>query len=180
MSPLPKNSYQQHPGGVRSTPDVAHACCWLCHAYTPTPHGPKAHGPTPQAPRSSHARPRAAPIPCLAPLLTRLIPIRMSAGATSSWHPKHSSTGWGRYIYRPPPQMGHAKASLPCPHQNSWEIQKRSLALGYRLTARPNPPIFCSDSPKSGVKWLIVTNLLRETLPAVAVAVLKAQRTSPR
>ena len=101
-------------------------------------------------------------------------------GATSRPNPKHSSTGWGRCRYRPPPQMGSPWPTLRFMHKICREIQNEALRYPYRLTARPNPLIFCSDSPKFGQKWLKPINLPRAIQPAVARVARKAQRTSPR
>ena len=143
------------------------------------------HVPTPRGPRSSHA------------------PARCERGSFSfacrqAQHRVASRNilrRGGVDIFIGPPHKW-ATPSRPCPTrtQNLPEIPKRSLALGYRLTARPNPPIFCSDSPKSGaiclqhqtnsvVLWLLrlmTPNLprkraFRSRLPRNTTALTKGQ-----
>ena len=148
-------------------------------------HRPQAWGSWPQAlpPARHRARPRSSHPPTMA----RQGGAHPMAGvvqrlpwATSRPDPKISSTGWGRYIYRPPPQMGSPWPTLRFMHKICRKIRNEALRYPYRLTQRPNLPIILKDSPKSGQKWLKPINLPRAIQPAGARVAQKARRISPR
>jgi len=67
--------------------------------------------------------------------------------------PFRSSTGWGRYKHRPPPQTGRIKSILRCLHKIFKIPQNGPCAARnatHILTPRPNMPIIHGDSPKYG------------------------------
>jgi len=92
--------------------------------------------PLPPAPMHRARRtPRAHTMPALA-YAPALIPwpglYSCLQGQHRCWLWKHSSTGWGRCRYRPPPQMGSPWPTLRFMHKICREIQNEALRCAQR------------------------------------------------